>query len=257
MLKYIDSHAHLNFDKFNNDRDEVIKRAKTNGIINIINVGTSLASSHRALNLSQKYEIIYAVVGIHPHQAKNFSKRSIKVLKDLAKADKVIAIGEIGLDFYYDNSPREQQKEAFRQQLRLAKEINLPVVIHSREADQQTIKILKEETMYNYNILLHSFTGSKKMAGEALNMGFYFGVGGIITFNSAQYLKNIIQSVPLSRILLETDSPYLAPAPHRGKRNEPLYVIEVAKFITSLKNSSLAKIAEMTTKNTQRFFKID
>src|SRR6056297_1137826 len=257
MMKLIDSHAHLDFDKFDKDREEVIKRAKDNGIINIINVGSSLSSSHRSLKLSQYYELIYAVVGVHPHEAKNLDKNALQVLKDLAKADKVVGIGEIGLDFYYDNSPRDIQREAFRKQLRFAKEIKLPVVIHSREADQQTIKILKEETMYNHNILLHSFTGSKEMAGEALNMGFYFGVGGINTFNSAQYLKNIIQSVPLSRILLETDSPYLAPAPHRGKRNEPLYVIEVAKFITSLKNSSLAKIAEMTTKNTQRFFKID
>src|SRR6056297_727247 len=257
MMKLIDSHAHLDFDKFDKEREEVIKRAEDNGIINIINVGSSLSSSHRSLKLSQYYEMIYAVVGVHPHEAKNLDKNALQVLKDLAKADKVVGIGEIGLDFYYDNSPRDIQREAFRKQLRLAKEINLPVVIHSREADQDTIKILKEEKMNNHNILLHSYTGGKEMAEKALEMGFYFSAGGIVTFNSAQELKNIMQRVPLNRILLETDSPYLAPAPHRGKRNEPMYVKEVAKYLASLKNTTFEKVAETTTQNTKRFFNID
>jgi TatD DNase family protein len=201
--------------------------------------------------------MIYAVVGVHPHEAKDLDKKALTVIKDLAKADKVIAIGEIGLDFYYDNSPRDIQKVAFRKQLRLAKEINLPIVIHSRDADKETIAILKEEKMTNQKVLLHSFTGGKEMAHEALEMGFYFGAGGIVTFNSAHELKDIIQKTPLSNILLETDSPYLAPSPHRGKRNEPLYVKEVAKYIASLKNTSLEKVAEVTTNNTIRFFNLN
>lgn len=256
MVELIDSHAHLDFDKFNKDRDDVIKRAKNNGIVNIINVGSNLASSHRSLQLSQKYEMIYAVVGIHPHEAKNLDKNALKVLKDLAKADKVVGIGEIGLDFHYDNSPRDVQREAFRKQLRLAKEINLPVVIHSRESDSDTIKILREEKMDNHNVLLHSYTGGKELAEKALEMGFYFGAGGIVTFNSAQGLKKLIQKIPLSRILVETDSPYLAPEPHRGRRNEPLYVKEVAKFVASLKNSNFKKVAEVTKENTERFFNL-
>ena len=257
MVELIDSHAHLDFDKFNKDRDEVIQRAKSHGVINIINVGSNLSSSHRSLSLSQKYDMIYAVVGIHPHEAKDLDKQALKVLKDLAKADKVVGIGEIGLDFYYDNSPRDKQKEAFREQLQLAKEIKLPVVIHSREADEETINILKEENMKNHNILLHSYTGGKEMAEEALAMGFYFSAGGIVTFNSAQELKEIMQKIPLSRILLETDSPYLAPSPHRGKRNEPMYVKEVAKYIATLKNTTFENVAETTTKNTKRFFNLD
>jgi TatD DNase family protein len=257
MVELIDSHAHLDFDRFKNDRDEVIQRAKSNGIINIINVGSNLASSHRSLQLSQQYEMIYAVVGVHPHEAKNLDKKALQVLKDLSKADKVVAIGEIGLDFHYDNSPRDKQRDAFRKQLQLAKEINLPVVIHSRDADQDTIKILKEEKMQNHNILLHSYTGGAEMADEALAMGFYFSAGGIVTFNSAQELKNIMQKIPLSRILLETDSPYLAPSPHRGKRNEPMYVKEVGKYIATLKNTTFEKVAETTTQNTKRFFNID
>lgn len=256
MVEFIDSHAHLDFDKFNKDREEVIKRAKANGIINIINVGSSLTSSHRSLQLSQQYEMVYAVVGVHPHEAKTLDKNALQVLKDLSKADKVVGIGEIGLDFYYDNSPRDIQREAFRKQLRFAKEIKLPVVIHSRDADQDTIKILKEEKMHNHNILLHSYTGGKEMAEEALEMGFYFSAGGIVTFNSAQELKNIIQKIPLSRILLETDSPYLAPAPHRGKRNEPMFVKEVAKYLASLKNTTLENVARQTVKNTKTFFKL-
>jgi len=256
MVELIDSHAHLDFDKFNKDRDEVIERAKNNGIVNIVNVGSNLASSHRSLQLSQKYEMIYAVVGIHPHEAKHLDKNALKVLKDLSKADKVIGIGEIGLDFHYDNSPRDIQRDAFRKQLRLAKEVNLPVVVHSREADADTIKILKEEKMSNHNVLLHSYTGGKELAEKALDMGFYFGAGGIVTFNSASELKNIIQRTPLTHILLETDSPYLAPEPHRGKRNEPLYVKEVAKFIASLKNTNLESVAEITKENTERFFNI-
>lgn len=256
MVELIDSHAHLDFDKFNKDRDEVIERAKNNGIVNIINVGSNLASSHRSLQLSQKYEMIYAVVGIHPHEAKHLDKDALKVLKDLTKADKVVGIGEIGLDFHYDNSPRDVQRDAFRKQLRLAKEINLPVVVHSREADEDTIKILKEEKMNNHNVLLHSYTGGKDLAEKALEMGFYFGAGGIVTFNSASELKKIIQKIPLSHILIETDSPYLAPEPHRGRRNEPLYVKEVAKFVASLKNSNLENVAAITKENTERFFNL-
>jgi len=257
MVELIDSHAHLDFDKFNKDREEVIERAKSNGIVNIINVGSNLTSSHRSLQLSQQYEIIYAVVGVHPHEAKTLDKKALQVLKDLSKADKVVGIGEIGLDFYYDNSPRDEQREAFKKQLQLAKEINLPVVIHSREADEDTIKILKEENMRNHNILLHSYTGGAEMAEEALELGFYFSAGGIVTFNSAQDLKNIMQKIPLSRILLETDSPYLAPSPHIVKRNEPMYVKEVAKYLASLKNTTFEKVAETTTSNTRRFFNIE
>ncbi|SRR6056297_138141 len=257
MVELIDSHAHLDFDKFNKDRDEVIKRAQENGIINIINVGSDLKSSHRSLQLSQQYEIIYAVVGVHPHEAKTLDKKALQVLKDLSKADKVVGIGEIGLDFYYDNSPRDKQREAFRKQLNFAKKINLPVVIHSREADKDTIKILKEEGMRNHNVLLHSYTGGAEMAEEALEMGFYFSAGGIVTFNSAQDLKKTMQRIPISRILLETDSPYLAPSPHRGKRNEPMYVKEVAKYIASLKNTTFENVAKATTDNTKRFFSLE
>lgn len=257
MEKLIDSHAHLDFDRFNNDRDDVIKRALDNGIEIIINIGSSIASSHRTLNLSLNHDMIYAVVGVHPHQAVDLNQKTLKVLKDLAKADKVVAIGEIGLDYHYDNSPRDVQRDAFRKQLQLAKEINLPVVVHSRDSDQDMVKILIEEKMENHNIVLHSYTGGNEMTQSISEMGFYFGVGGIVTFDSAQELKKIVQRIPLSKLLLETDAPYLAPSPYRGKRNEPMYVKEVAKYVASLKNTTFEKVAEVTTQNTKRFFGID
>ncbi|MFW6269645.1 MAG: TatD family hydrolase [Bacillota bacterium] len=253
-MQLIDTHAHLDFPRFDKDREEVIKRARKNDIVKIVNVGANLASSRRSLELSQHYEYIFATAGVHPHDADQVDKNSIQVLKDFSKPDKVVAIGEIGLDFHYNNSPQEVQIKAFKKQLQLAREINLPVVIHSREAERETMKILKEAEI-NRGIL-HCFAGDMKMAEEALDMGLYLAFGGIITFNSADKLRKIVKNIPLERILLETDAPYLTPVPRRGKRNEPSYVRYVAKKIADIKKVEVEKIAEITSSNAEHVYGI-
>ena len=251
-MELIDTHAHLDFPQFSDDKEKVIERAKDAGLKYIINVGADLASSRRALELSQEYEDIYATVGVHPHDATDLDQNSLDVMKDLSKADKVVAVGETGLDFHYDNSPRDKQKEAFQQQINLAQEIDLPLVIHSREADQETMKIIKENQIDNG--IWHCFASNKEMAEQALEMGLYIAFGGILTFNNAKNLQNLIKDLPLDKLLLETDSPFLTPDPYRGKRNEPAYVKYVAQKIADIKQVSLEKVAEITTKNAETVY---
>lgn len=252
----IDTHAHLDFPAFNEDRQEVINRAQETGIKNIINVGTNLASSHRSLVLSQDYEQIYATVGIHPHDADQLDGRALDVLKDLARADKVVAIGEIGLDFHYDNSPREVQTRAFKQQLHLAGEIALPVVIHSRDADDEIIEILKEGNVEEIGGILHCFGGDLQLAQEAENLGLYLGLGGIVTFNNADRLRQVVKQIPLQWLLLETDCPYLTPSPHRGKRNEPAYVKYVAEMIADVKGMPVEEVKAVTSENARKAYQL-
>ena len=252
----IDSHAHLDDKRFNSDRDMIIKNLKTNGIELVVNVGADLKSSKSTVELAKAHENIYAVVGVHPHSASELNKEAIETLKNYAKEDKVLAIGEIGLDFYYDNSPREDQRYAFKAQIELAKELDLPIVIHSREADQETFDTIEAAQDGNLKVLLHCYSGSAELAQEYLKLGCYISLAGPVTFKNARVPKEVAKVIPLDRLLVETDSPYLTPEPYRGKRNEPMFVKYVAEEIAELKGVSIEELSSATRENTKKFFGI-
>lgn len=253
----IDSHAHLDDPKFNKDRDRLIKSLKQNDISLVINVGADVSSSIKSVKLADEYENIYAAVGVHPHSAKEMDDSTIDVLKAFAKRDKVVAIGEIGLDFHYDNSPRDIQRKWFIEQIKLAKELNMPIIVHSRDADQETFDILKEEADERLRGLLHCYSGSAEMAKDYIDLGFYISLAGPVTFKNARKPKEVAKVVPMDKLLIETDSPYLTPEPHRGKRNEPLYVRHVASMIAELRGMDFEDVGRITSENTKRLFNID
>lgn len=250
----IDSHAHLDDSKFNDDRHEVILRAKERGVTHIINVGYDLESSKRSVRLAEEYDFIYAAVGIHPHDAVDAPGDAIDQLRELAGHKKVVALGEMGLDYYRNLSPRDMQKEMFRKQIELAVEVGLPIIVHDREAHGDTVEILRQ---YKGRIggVLHCFSGSWEMARESMDMGFYISIAGPVTFNNANKLKEIAAQVPLDRILVETDSPYLTPEPFRGKRNESGHVFFVAERIAQLRGMRVDDLSQAAAENTLRLFK--
>lgn len=250
----IDSHAHLDDKRFNRDRDMIIKNLNSNGIESVVNIGADLKTSKASVELADKYENIYAVVGVHPHSATEINKAALERLRELAKNEKVLAIGEIGLDFHYDRSPRDVQRSAFRAQIDLAKELNLPIVIHSREADGETFDIIKESMDGNLKVLLHCYSGSAELAQEYIKLGCYISLAGPVTFNNARVPKEVAKVVALDRLLVETDSPYLTPTPYRGKRNEPMFVKYVAKEIAELKGIDIEELSKATLENTKRFY---
>lgn len=254
----IDSHAHLDDKRFEGDRERIINSLEDNGIDLVINVGAGMETSKASVDLANKYENIYAVVGVHPHSAKELEGGDLSELKELAQQDKVVAIGEIGLDFYYDNSPRDVQRKWFKAQIELAKELNKPVVIHTRDAAQETFDILKEAAEDGkLKCLLHCYSGSAEMAEEYIKLGFYISLGGPVTFKNARVPKEVAKVVPLDRLLIETDSPYLTPEPYRGKRNEPMYVKYVAEKIAQEKGITLEEVAKATSENAYGFFGIN
>ena len=253
----IDSHAHLDDPKFNKDRDRLIKSLKQNDISLVINVGADVSSSIKSVKLADEYENIYAAVGVHPHSAKEMDDSTIDVLKAFAKRDKVVAIGEIGLDFHYDNSPRDIQRKWFIEQIKLAKELNMPIIVHSRDADQETFDILKEEADERLKGVLHCYSGSAEMAKDYIDLGFYISLAGPVTFKNARKPKEVAKVVPMDKLLIETDSPYLTPEPHRGKRNEPLYVRHIASMIAELRGMNFEDVGRITSENTKRLFNID
>jgi len=234
-----DSHAHLDDERFDKERDSIIARAKENGIEYILNPGADLNTSIRAVNLAEKYSMIYAAVGVHPHDVKDMDEDTIKILKALSNKEKVVAIGEIGLDFYYDHSPRDDQRKWFRRQIELAKEVNLPIIIHDRDAHEETFKILKEYDVGSTGCVMHCYASSVEMAREYIKMGIYISIGGPVTFKNARKTYDVAKEIPLEWLLIETDSPYLTPEPYRGKRNESSYVKLVAEKIAEAKGISL------------------
>jgi len=252
----IDSHAHLDDQRFDKDRDKVINQLKDNGVDIVINPGADVASSVKSVALAQKYDNIYAAVGVHPHDAKDMDETTIELLRSLSNKDKVVAIGEIGLDYHYDNSPRDVQKKWFIEQIKLAKELSLPIIIHEREAQQDMYNILKEYADEKLRGVLHCYSGSLEMAKEYLKMGFYLSFAGPVTFKNAKTPKEVAKNIPLERLLVETDSPYLTPEPHRGKRNEPLYVRYVAAMIAELRGVTFEEIAQNTSQNVKKLFNI-
>jgi TatD DNase family protein len=253
----IDSHAHLDDEKFSDDIDVIIAQAIEAGITGIVNPGCDEKSSLKAVSLAEQYGIIYAGVGFHPHDAKKYDySRHTAFLLNLTKKDKVVAIGEIGLDYYYDNSPRDIQKQVFIEQLQLAGKAGLPVIIHNRDAHQDTHLILSEHFDADCGGVMHSYSGSVEMAKQFMDLGLYISISGPITFKNARKNREVVKSVPLNRMLIETDSPYLTPVPHRGERNSPAYVIHVAEKIAELKEISTEEVIRVTEENTRKLFKI-
>ena len=250
----IDSHCHLTDAQFADDLDAVLARANTAGVVAMVCAGADIASSRAAVRLAEQHASVYAVVGIHPEHAASFSTDAIKSIRDLASHPKVVGIGEIGLDFHYaDGAPRDVQEKNFIAHLDLAEELGLPAVIHDRDAHDALMEILRKRGDKSRGIL-HCFSGDLAMAQEAIELGYYISFAGNLTFQNARQLHEIAAVVPLERVVIETDAPYLAPMPNRGKRNEPAYVARVAEKIAQLKNLPLDVVQETTTRNSVRQF---
>jgi len=254
--KFIDSHAHLDDERFDEDREELINSMQENGIEAVLNPGADLKTSRAAVALADKYPFIYAAVGCHPHDSKFMDDDTMNIFRELAKNKKVLGIGEIGLDYYYDNSDRETQKIWFREQIRLAKELDLPYIVHDRDAHEDIIRIMKEEHHTGTRGILHCYSGSVEMTREFMKLGFYISLGGPVTFKKAKTPKMVAKEVPMERLLIETDSPYLAPEPFRGKRNEPKFVKYVAEEIAGIREVTVSEIAEKTKENFKRLFNL-
>ncbi len=252
----IDTHAHLDMPEFDSDRNEVIKGARQDGIDYIITVGIDLESCRSAVQLAEEIDFVYAIVGIHPHNAKDVDDKSYDILREYARHEKVRALGEMGLDFFRNHSPREVQLRRFREQVALAREVKLPVVIHDRDAHRETMDILKEEKALEVGGVIHCFSGDYAMASACMDMGFYISVPGTVTFTKAQTLQEVVRRIPLERVLIETDCPFLAPVPFRGKRNEPAYVQYTARAIADIKKLSFETVAAVTSQNARLLFGI-
>jgi TatD DNase family protein len=250
----VDSHAHLEDEKYDKDREEVIEECKKD-LTFLINVGSNILTSKQSIELAHNYDFIYASVGIHPHDAqKEFDK--VEEIERLALQEKVVAIGEIGLDYYYNDPPKEFQKEVFIKQIRLAKKLNLPIIIHDRDAHGDILDILKQEWTKDLRGVFHSYSGSVEMAFQAIEMNFYISLGGPVTFKNAKKPKEVVKAVPIEKLLIETDSPYLTPEPYRGKRNTPVYVKFVAEKIAELREMSYEEVCRITAENAIKLFDI-
>ena len=252
----IDTHAHLDDARFDGDRDAMIARAREAGVENLVTIGCDLTTSRAAVELADRYPFVYATVGVHPHEAKQIGDSWYDDLRRLAQHKKVVAYGEIGLDYHYNHSPPKLQRERFREQIVLARDLRLPIVVHTREAQDDTITVLKEENAADVGGVFHCFSGDARLAKDALDLGFLLSFSGVITFQNATMLRDIVKTVPMDRILVETDSPYLTPAPHRGKRNEPAHVRLVAEKIAAIQGMTADQVAELTSQNARRVFKI-
>lgn len=251
-----DTHAHLNAEQFNEDLEEVIARAKEEKVEHIVVVGFDRPTIKRAMELIEAYDFIYATIGWHPVDAIDMTDEDLAWIKDLSAHEKVVAIGEMGLDYHWDKSPKDVQKEVFRKQIALAKEVGLPIVIHNRDATEDVVSILREEGAEEVGGIMHCYTGSAEIAQECINMNFYLSFGGPVTFKNAKKPKEVVKQIPNDRLLIETDCPYLTPHPYRGKRNEPSYVKLVAEQIAELKGMTYEEIAAITTENAKKLFGI-
>lgn len=244
---FFDSHAHLDEDCFQPDFAEILARMRQNGVTNMMNIGFDLASSERSIQLAERYDWIYAAIGSHPDDAAQVDEARIEDYRRLAKNPRVKAIGEIGLDYHYEDPVREVQKRAFRMQLALARELDLPVVVHEREAHGDAMEILKD--FPDVRGVFHCFSGSVELARELVKRGWYIGLTGVVTFKNARKAVEVAQSVPLERLLIETDCPYMAPVPHRGKRNDPSFVPLVAQKIAELRGIPVEEVGRATAEN--------
>lgn len=251
-MKIIDSHVHLNLSQFDEDRDEVLKRVEEK-LDFVVNIGFDLESSEKGVEYADKYSFVYATIGFHPDEIEGYSDEAEKKLEELAKNPKVLAIGEIGLDYHWMTRPKEEQWEIFRRQLRLARKLNKPVVIHTREAMEDIINILNE--FPDITGILHCYPGSVETAKRMVDR-FYLGIGGVLTFKNARKLVEVVSEIPIEKLVIETDCPYMAPTPYRGQRNEPIFTEEVAKKIAELKNMSYEDVVRITNENTRKAYRM-
>lgn len=252
----IDSHAHYDDEKFDADRDMVMKRIESQGVAAVVNPSTNLASMRKVLELSESYGLLYAALGTHPHEAAEYSNTSLDTIREMSRSAKVVAIGEVGLDYYYDFSPRKVQKECFATHIGLAKELKLPLIIHDRDAHKDVIDIIKAENAGLAGGVFHCFPGSVEMAREVLDAGFYIALGGAVTFKNAKRPVEVAKYIPIDRLLVETDSPYMAPVPHRGKRNDSGYLPFIIEKIAEIRNMKFEQVAQATADNACRLFNL-
>lgn len=252
----IDTHCHLDADRFDDDRAAMIERARAAGVRRMVTVGCDEENSRRALGLAATHDDVWATVGVHPHEAAQASERFDDVLEGLAASERCVAIGECGLDYYYDHSPRERQREVFARQVALARRVQKPLVIHVRDAWSECLDVLHAEGARDAGGVIHCFSGSLEDAKRSLELGFYLSIPGIVTFKSPGELPDVVRMAPMDRLLVETDSPYLAPAPYRGKRNEPAYVLEVARKVAELRGMALDDVIEQTGANARALFQL-
>lgn len=255
-MKIVDSHSHIDDEKFDIDREEVVSLFDENKIDFIVDPASDVKSSEKIVEIVKKFSRVYGAVGIHPHEVEDITDDDLKKIYNLSFSNKIVAIGEIGLDYYYDNSPREKQKEIFRKQLEIAKKRNFPVIIHTREAMQDTFDILSE---FKGDItgVMHCYTGSFEMAEKFINLGFYISISGVVTFKNATNVREMAKKIKLDNLLIETDSPYLTPEPNRGKRNESKFVWLVAQKLSELKNIEINNLIYNTNSNARNLFKIN
>ena len=251
---FIDTHAHLDFSQFENDLNNVLNNAKKNKVEKIINIGCNLERSQKTLDLANKFENIWAAVGVHPSDVKDCDNSVLKEIYELAKAQKVVAVGEVGLDYFHPDYDKEKQKEVFIAQIKIAQELNKPLVVHTREAGKDVLEILNKEK--HDKVVIHCFSENQEFAEEALKRGYMLSFTGIITYSKADEIRQVVAKTSLERIMIETDCPFLAPQKYRGNRNEPAYVVEVAKKIAEIKEIGLDEVAKVTTENAESFFRI-
>ncbi len=252
----IDSHAHLEMKDFDKDRNRVIARAVEAGVRHIITVATTIPDGHKALDIAQKNESVFLSIGIHPHEAKDIREGDYAELRSLSKEKKVVAFGEIGLDFYRNHSPRQVQLARFRELLRLGKDLQLPIILHDRDAHEEILKILREEGNGRWRGVFHCFSGDVPLAKKVIQLGFFISIPGTVTFSKATTQQEVVRCIPLEKILLETDCPYLAPEPYRGKRNEPAFIRNTAEKVASLKSLSFEDVCRITSLNARALFGI-
>lgn len=256
MHMIFESHAHYEDKRFDEDRKELLDRFREKGIAKVVNVGSGIETSKQSIALAKEYDFVYASVGVHPENAMELEKENFDVLKTLLQEEKVVAVGEIGLDYYWDEPEREIQKKWFEKQIELAKEVQKPMIVHSRDAAQDTLQILKDFGGSEVGGVIHCFSYGKEIARTCMDMGFYIGIGGVVTFKNAKKLKEVAEYVPLDRILLETDCPYMAPEPHRGKRNSSLYIPHIAEKIAEIKGITPEEVIEKTYENAKKMYRI-
>lgn len=256
MNTFVDTHSHIDFEEIQNDFSYVLNKCEEVGVKKIIVPGVTQEDTPRVIKLAQKYDNIFAMVGIHPSEAQKWNDTSYDYFKECAKNPKVVGIGEIGLDYYWDKSFNDVQQDVLRKQIQLAKEVKKPICIHDRDAHADTLRILKEENAKEVGVVLHCFSGSVEFMQECVKEGFYIALGGVVTFKNAIKPHEVAKAVPLERLMLETDAPYLTPTPHRGETNFPYYIPLIAEYIANLRGISVEEVANITTKNAEEFWKI-
>lgn len=254
LVMIVDSHAHYDDEKFDDDRVEVLGRIQDQGVVRVVNPASNLESARKCLKLAESYDFLYTAVGVHPHDAKTFTEETLHEFEEMSRNRKVVAIGEVGLDYYYDLSDRQVQKECFAAQIHLAKMLKLPLIIHDREAHKDVLDIIKAEKGECVGGVFHCFSGSVELAREVLELGFYIALGGAVTFKNAHKPVEVAKYVPDDRLLVETDSPYMTPVPFRGKRNDSGYLIEIIQKLASVRNTTFEMVALKSAINADKLF---